>query len=504
MRKTESVFLCLRRVAMGIFRSLREKSAVIRFLVNAQKTPWYPALFALLCVISGINDHTVYVPVLWILTLFHLFSVLFADDNKVFFTPLFMIYFALGCDTNTDAFTTSNGEMLAFMDKGAFKHIVAICIICVGSLISRLIVDGSVIATFKRRRFFTWSIIAMDVAFLANGVFSPVYQTDNFGVGALIAAGFTAVYFLAVGITEKSEDPTTYACYAMLGAAYVALLQIIHVVIEQYRSGNLILSYSFTDVDKINKDALTLGWGISTVVAAAFALGIPAAMYLAKNRKGCFFTYFSAPIFILGTVIINCRAAMIIGIAAFIVCAAVSCFTGKNRVQIRIYSSILVALMLGAIVYVHFTIKPISSLIHEIFALLRLESDTGIIDVRRRLLWENGIKDFKLSPLFGVGFKDGGYSVKLQSENFYSNMYHCILIQIPAAMGIVGCLAFILHIFHLAKLSLKKFSADRLILLMVPFMIIGMSLVDNFFFYANFQIFYGVFLALAEKSLPKS
>jgi hypothetical protein len=29
-------------------------------------------------------------------------------------------------------------------------------------------------------------------------------------------------------------------------------------------------------------------------------------------------------------------------------------------------------------------------------------------------------------------------------------------------------------------------------------MIIGTSLVDNFFFYPNFQIFYGVFIALAE------
>ena len=195
---------------------------------------------------------------------------------------------------------------------------------------------------------------------------------------------------------------------------------------------------------------------------------------------------------------------MVIGMAAFIVCAIVCCFTGKNRVQIRIYSAILVALMLGAIVYVHFKIMPISSMIHEVFALLRLESDTGIIDVRRKLLWENGIKDFKLSPLFGVGFKDGGYSVKMQSENFYSNMYHCILIQVPAAMGIVGCLAFIFHLFHLAKLSFKKFSSDRLILLMIPFMIIGMSLVDNFFFYMNFQIFYGIFLALAEKTLPKT
>ena len=248
---------------------------------------------------------------------------------------------------------------------------------------------------------------------------------------------------------------------------------------------------------------MTLGWGISTVVAAAFALGIPAAMYLAKNRKGCFFTYFSAPIFILGTIIINCRAAMVIGIVSFILCAVILCFRGRNRVQIRIYSAALVVAMLGIAIYVHIQIMPLPSLLHEVFALLRLESDTGLIDARRKLLWENGIKDFKLSPIFGVGFKDGGYALRMQSENFYSNMYHCILVQVPAAMGIFGCLAFLFHLFELARLCFKKISSDRFLLLMIPGMIIGMSLVDNFFFYANFQIFYGVFLAMAEKNLEQ-
>ena len=69
----------------------------------------------------------------------------------------------------------------------------------------------------------------------------------------------------------------------------------------------------------------------------------------------------------------------------------------------------------------------------------------------------------------------------------------------PGAMGIVGCVAILMHFFELAKTFFKKFSMDKMLLLFVPLMIIGMSLLDNFFFYLEFQIFYGVFLALAEK-----
>lgn len=489
---------------MGVFKSLREKNSVIRFLVNAQKTPWYPALFALLCIISGTHNHTVYIPMLWVLTAFLLFSVLFADDNKVFLTPLMMIYFALGCDTSSDAFLTSNGEMLSFMDKHVLVQIVIICTVCVGSLVTRLVMDGSLAAALKKRRFFTLSILVIDAALLLNGIFGPVYQPVNLGLGALIAAGFTVVYLLACGIVENSDDPKTYACYAMLGASYVALLQMMRVVVEKYKSGDLIINYKLEGIVVVNKDILTLGWGISTVVGAVIALGVPAAMYLAKNRKGSLFTYFSAPLLILGTAIINCRSAMIISILAFVVCTVVCWFSGKNRVLIRIYSAVLIAAAAGACLYINFSVTPLAPLFDEIIELLRLDADGSIIGSRRTELWKNGFEDFFSAPIFGVGFNDGGYPPELQSENLFSNMYHCILIQIPAAMGIIGCFAFVFHGVRFAWLCIKRFSVDKLLLLMVPLMIVGMSLVDNFFFYMNFQIFYGIFLVMAEKTLNET
>ena len=482
---------------MGIFAKWRDNFAPIRFLVNAQKTPWYPVLFAVLCIIGGTHDHTVYIPILWILSAFVLFSVFFTDDNKVFLTPLLMIFFSLGCDTSSDAFSDSNGEMLAFMDKGAFVEVMTICVICVGSFIVRLILDGSIASAFKRRRLFTVSIIAMDIAFLANGLFSPGYEIVNLGYGAFLAMGFTVVYFIVSGMLERSDDPITYACYAMVATAYVALLQILVVVARLMQNNNFFLVYS--DGTKIiNKACITLGWGISTVIAAVFVLGIPAAMYLARNRRFSLFYFISSVLFVAGTIVINVRSAMLISTAALVICTVICCIKGKSKncVKFRICGLTTVFLLAVGLILVDRLVIPLSQIIDEVCYILRFDFN---VDSGREALWNNGISDFLSFPIFGIGFNDGGYPPELRNNNVFSNMYHCILIQIPGAMGIVGCLAFITHLVSLGILFFKDFSCNKLFLLMIPLMILGMSLVDNFFFYLHFQIFYGAFLALAEK-----
>jgi UDP-N-acetylglucosamine:LPS N-acetylglucosamine transferase len=83
-------------------------------------------------------------------------------------------------------------------------------------------------------------------------------------------------------------------------------------------------------------------------------------------------------------------------------------------------------------------------------------------------------------------------------------MYHSIIIQFLGSMGIVGLVMFLVHIKHVAEIMIRSFSGEKLLLLLVPFGVIVASMVDNFFFYSNCQIFYAVFLALAEHSLEKS
>ena len=119
--------------------------------------------------------------------------------------------------------------------------------------------------------------------------------------------------------------------------------------------------------------------------------------------------------------------------------------------------------------------------------------------------WQDGASDFLRAPVFGVGFDDGVVieGVSYTFSNPFSGMYHSIIFQFLAAAGAVGFLAFLYHCVEYARLLFKRISADKLFILLLPAMIIVMSLVDNFFFYFNFQIFYAAFFALAEKESRK-
>lgn len=481
-------------------QNIKERSAIIRFLVNAQKTVWYPVLFAALCVISGTNNYTVYLPILSILCVFVVFSALFADNKMVFIVPMLSIFYCLGSDEDPWAFGSSNGELLASFDENAFKWICIFAAIAIGALVIRLFADGTIASAFKKRGGLTAGIILLDIAFLLNGVFSDVYEPINIWYGVLMCIGFTLFYFLVHGMLEDTDvkEIVPYTCKAMVATAYIALLQFASVAYREWQKGDFFIYTSGGEVDIINRGSLTLSWGVSTVIAAVFILGIPAAMYLAKNHRFGWFSYLSALLFLAGSVVINTRSAIVVGAVAFVFCAIVCCFSGKNKTQNRIYSGILLLIGVASILYLSLQTSSLKVIFDKVMGVLRFDS---ISESGRWLLWENGIQDFISAPLFGVGFNDGGYPDATKYNNVYSNMYHCIGIEFPAAMGVVGCIAFLIHAVQLAVLFFKKFTADRALILMLPLMILGMSLVDNFFFYLHFQIFYCIFIVIAEKEL---
>jgi hypothetical protein len=115
-------------------------------------------------------------------------------------------------------------------------------------------------------------------------------------------------------------------------------------------------------------------------------------------------------------------------------------------------------------------------------------------------LWSAAWENLKSAPLFGVGFEKGAFPIEQRFNNVFSNMYHGIIPQFYGAMGILGICALVKHLFDLGKTVFCRFSAEKLLLAAVPGMILMMSLVDNFFFYANYQFVYCLFLALLEKS----
>jgi len=485
---------------MAFANKAYERSRIIRAFVKAQNSVLYPIIIAVLCIFAGLNDKTVYLPIMWTMCALVILSAIFSTDNKVFLAPMLMAYYSLGSDSETFVFNDDGSHTyLQSFDTEAFKQICLCGAVMVLAIIIRLIADGSIARAFKKKGLFTLGILLLDAVFLINGIFSPNYEIKNLGYGALFVLTLTVVYFIVLAMLDRSENAITYACKCLVCASYVALCQLSVSAFKMHKAGSLFMYGENLEIIGINRQ--TLAWGVATIVGAVVAVGIPAAMYLAKNCKFSIVAYVSALLFLAGTVLVNTRSAMIVGTVFFLICVIICCVKGKNRWLNRIYTIFLIAIICGALLYIDKNVIPLNEFFGKIRDILRLDE---IENDSRIPLFKNGMEDFRSSWLFGVGFNDGGYTADIVKNNVYSRMYHNIIIQFLGSMGIVGIAAFFVHIKHLGEATVRRFSLDKLLLVFVPFMIIGMSMVDNFFFYANFQIIYSVFLAIAEISLEQS
>ncbi len=474
-----------------------KRPSLIDYIVRFQLSGAYPVFFAILCAISGLGNKYVYIPVISILGICVLFSVFFVKDNKVFLTPILMIYYSLGTD-KAQAFLDSNGNVLAAFDSDGFMGICILAAIIVIPFIIRFIADGSFALAFKQRSFLIYGILALDITILLGGAFSEHWTPKSLVYGLILVTGLNLFFLVVYSIIEKSDrDIIPYTCHIIVMACLAISAQVAVAAIQAHMQQDLIVFSAFLDRWVIQRGHFCFSWGIPTVIGATCALGIPAAMYMAKNERYPLFYYISAIIFWLVSLVVNTRSAMIVGGLLLLGGAIIVCFSGKNKKINLIFSSVLFVCFtaLIAVFCVEATkVGSLSDALYEIYKLFRFDSVNDRIEI-----FDTGIKDFMSAPVFGVGWDKGALDESLRLENFYSNMYHCLPIQLGASAGVLGLLAFFFHIKDIFIIGFKKFCLDRALILSIPVMILCMSFVDNFFFYLNFQIVYVVFLVLADK-----
>ena len=184
------------------------------------------------------------------------------------------------------------------------------------------------------------------------------------------------------------------------------------------------------------------------------------------------------------------RTAMVIG-TLFLPLGIIICsFFSKNSFKCHLVN--IVGIFAVGVLFLFLCLR--SGFFKESFTTVLSFFRLDEIDEARARLWKTGISDFLTSPMFGLGLiKPDG-----EAANDYSNMYHNVVIQIVASLGIFGIITFIYHIKDLITATFKKASAEKFILFLTPAMILATSMFDNFFFYLNFQMIYAAFLAAIE------
>lgn len=492
-----------------------ERSAVVRAVCAFQESVLYPIVLAPLCVISGMSTKEIYLPILVLICLSILFSALFARDTKVLLPPIFMGYYALGNDDSTHL---EGGKAAFFGDFDTHVFWIVALIVAVMVLV-RFASDGTFTHLKHRRGAFLGGIIALDVAFLLNGVLHPDWRPRNLVYAFTMIFGFTFFYLVFFSIFNRTKNAsrtrfdelTVYACVCVMCAAAVVLLQLLLRVRELYVADELLKYTEDSTVPTLMRHKFRLAWGgYATNIAAVIALGIPPCMYLARKCRFVPLFVGLALVFYGGACLTGTRSTMLVGAFLLLLCMILNCANGQNCKQHRLIALALLLVAFVALIYVNRHARSVTELLERFLEFTRLEilGDFDLLDewiadkkdsVNSRLnLWRTAWSDFKSAPIFGVGFRDGSLDPKAKAVGLLNNMYHNFPIQFLGSMGVFGFAALTWHVVDLGRVLFNRFSMNKALLLTLPLLILGTSLLDNFFFFLNFQIIYCAALALAE------
>ena len=491
---------------MVAFGKLQQKSKTVALISKFQNSFAYLLLFALICAVAGVSGKEVYLPCIYLLTALSVLAGIFSEDIKVFFAPAFMCYYAIGLDVGEDYFKSNAGSPT--FDPSALAPMLVCGAIILAVLIFRLIADGYMKEFLTKRGISFWGLILLGASLVLGGALSPEWSVESLGFGALLAIFFSFFYMLFAVVLAHSNDGIAYMCKALICMGIVVSLQIIILAYRLNMYDNLV--YIRDGVPRMNRHMLSFSWGVATIVGGVMVPPIIAALYMMRNRKYPVLSLVCALFFFGVMLLITTRSAIIMGTIALLA-GLVLCFVGgKNKKINRITLLVLLgSAIVGFIIFVIKFPETYESIISKFMSLLRLnadietEEDLSSFLSQRPPIWRHGWGDFLSEPVLGTGFKYGYFEPSRASANLFINMYHNIFIQVLASMGIVGAICILIHFKQVAEVFFRQFNLDKLVLLMVPICILGMSLVDNFFFYPNFIVVYVAFLAGAEISLEQ-
>ena len=479
---------------MDFFKNIREKNRAVAAVAAWQKTICFPAVYAVLGVVSCSFGMAAYIPVYYIFMLLTVFAALFCEDSKVLLAPLLISYFAVGGDGILN-YGQAITDVSLFFEPAGLVNMYIVGSVMAAAILFRLIADGTIAAVFRRRGLLTWGFLALAAAMLLNGIFSAAWEPLDLAWGLFMAVGLLLTYFIVPAMSDKTENIVGYLLRICLIVGLMICAE------EWILMGRLAADGMLLELDEAGKwtggfvrDYQVLGWGVSTYAAGMLAILIAPTMALAySNRRGVWY-YLAAVVMFLTIILLNARTAMLMGGIILLACMIICCF-GTNRKQNRIVFAAIAAAALVCVAGV-WAVMGTNDFFGFIAEMLRF--DQG--DNHRFERWANGWKDFLSAPVFGVGFMDGAAT----DPSMYSNMYHNIFVQLIGALGVFGLLAFLFHIIQVAVLCVRKFRLERLLVLLGAAAVILTSLLDNFFFFFSIQLFYGAFLAAAELMLEKT
>ncbi len=451
------------------------ENPVMQKILSFFDSEWFPVAYAALTLIcSFVGFEIVFFALTAVLIWF---ITLFGRDSKPLLAIVVLFIYAI-----SQRHTPQPPYNSDYLYGTPFLATVGtLAVITLGVLVFRLVAYPSTGNVFRGRPVARWGLFALAAALILNGVFYGEYTFANLLLGVVIAFSFLFFYIYFYHTLEWKDTTAVSVARILSLACGVIFLQLV----EAYLFDGIIVDGS------IAKYNIVLGWGMSNNAGGMLAMFTPALFYLAYKEKHGWIYYLLGLLSFFGVIMTCSRTSVLAGAVAVLACIVLLAIRGRNVRAIRIADIVLAVCVI--VFCIIFRAK--------ILELFQYYSDRGFDDSGRFEIWLNGMKRFLQAPIFGVGFytpiaPDWSYNI----ENWLlPDMYHNTYVQLFASCGIVGVLAYTLHLGQGLVLCFRKFTPERLFYFIVLLVLTGMSMADNHIFHIFPALVYSMLFALCEK-----
>lgn len=449
---------------LKIFPSLKDNE-VIQGLNKVLSSPFYIAFVAIMITLSAIFN--VGFSLYYVLAVTSIIIPCFFGEDMTALVPLAVM---LNVGINKE---------LASMDERVIlgpnlPHFIIMLCIVIFFMFGRLVFD--LIVEKERKHRFPRLLVGyalISISFIFGGLLSPFYSIKDFTFGLrefLALAGFYFYFFYTIDLPKMKKY---YFAWLLLFFAMSISAQIL---VEAIRSGL--------------ESPLLVGWGNRSGLGGTLVACFTGCAYLIIKAHGGISWVFTLLYLFFFTMIglTQCRGAALTAMIMSLVCLILIFIFGTKGKRI----TTIVLLVLYIIGMTLFSLLE-REFFQECFGRI-FNFDFDSIDKYssgRITIWKTGIEQFTSHPVFGVGW----YQMVL---NNFPARYHNTAIQLLAATGVVGVVAYLVHRFETIFITLKRPSLDKSFAFIAILCILISSLLDCFLFNIWLGFLYGFLLAFIE------
>lgn len=331
------------------------------------------------------------------------------------------------------------------------------------------------------------SLLLFILMLFVSALFSGEHILNNLAFAGTEACAFI-IPFLLFRFGIQKERGFGELCDKL---SYVALISSAVIVIQ------LVHLYATTEViinGALNKEAITLGWGIWNSVGGMLTLALPSLFLGAVRTKHTALYLGAAVVTYIAGVLTLSRNALLFGTLIFGTCCIVCAVIGEKKKLFRWF-------LLGLVCILAVFILAFGSKIAKILAdyINRGFSDNG-----RFALWGASLSAFFENPFLGVGFH--AYSGEYyQFAAFMPKLPHNTPLALLGGGGILLFGAYLIYRICTVLPFIKRPSLYKTLLGLTVLMLIMQSLLDNFIFnfYPTFMYTAAICIALRDSSGSK-